>query len=162
MDNEVPMSRRRQARAPHELFLTNLIGNHILWFVASLGVFNSYWQPLALVPVSSLSIISYTLWRARVSIRQDHEFVQYHWKLAARRSKFFLVIVIAGLFLASLGWIGYSYFQMKKVLVIALVGGLSQLPLMVSVIVLIVLESEAMHRASNGEEAKKVPVTVDH
>ena len=51
MKYEIPEEQVKKAKAPHELFLTNLIGNHILWFVAALGVYGSFWQPMALVPV---------------------------------------------------------------------------------------------------------------
>ena len=78
-----------QAKIPHDIFLTNLIGNHILWFVAALGLSSSFWQPLALVPVFSFSLLFYTLKRARTSRRRDSWFVMVHWQIAAERSRFF-------------------------------------------------------------------------
>ncbi len=34
---EISDQESKKAKIPHELFLSNLIGNHILWFIASLG-----------------------------------------------------------------------------------------------------------------------------
>ncbi|MCW8883663.1 MAG: hypothetical protein OQK12_00240 [Motiliproteus sp.] len=146
----------RQARSPHELFLTNMVGNHILWFVASLGILNTYWQPMLLVPIVSVSTILYTLWRAKKSAQEDHWFVMCHWQVAAKRSKIFACIMLAGLVIGCLGWVGYTYLGMMKVAVQAMVGGIGLLPVMVSVLVLIVMESDGMHQASSGKMSKGV------
>ena len=52
---------RKQARQPHELFLINLITNHILIFVGTLGFASHNPEPLVIVPIISLAILSYTL-----------------------------------------------------------------------------------------------------
>ena len=71
MKFEITEEESHKAKIPHEIFLTNLIGNHILWFIAALGLAKTYWQPLALVPVVSISLLLYTLWRARQSRSRD-------------------------------------------------------------------------------------------
>ena len=73
MKFELPAEDMRRGRAPHELFITNLVGNHILWFVAALGILNTYWQPLMLVPILSVSTILYTFWRAKKSKEMDEK-----------------------------------------------------------------------------------------
>ncbi len=156
MKFELPAEDMRRGRAPHELFLTNMVGNHILWFVASLGIFNTYWQPLLLVPVLSVTTILYTLWRAKKSKQNDSWFEMVQWQVAAKRSKVFASILLAGFVIAALGWVGYTYLGMMKVAVMAMVGGIGLLPVMVSVLVLIVMESDAMHQATSGKMSKTI------
>ena len=55
----------RKANVPHEIFLTNLIGNHILMTVGAGGVAGSFPWVMAVIPVMSFSLLGYTLWRAR-------------------------------------------------------------------------------------------------
>ncbi|MEW8690045.1 MAG: hypothetical protein AB2535_03060 [Candidatus Thiodiazotropha endolucinida] len=145
-----------KAKIPHDIFLTNLIGNHILWFVAALGLVRSYWQPLALVPILSFVALFYTLWRARKS--KDPWYVWVHWQIAAERSRIFIYMLLAVLVVWFLGWIGFTYFDMKKVAVMALIGGVGILPIMVTVLILILMESDALHQASScrlGKNAVK-------
>ena len=71
MQFEISEQEVKQAKIPHEIFLVNLVANHILWFIAALGVARTYWQPVALVPVVSFTILAYTLWRARRSRSRD-------------------------------------------------------------------------------------------
>ncbi len=151
MQFEISPDEMAKAKIPHELFLSNLVGNHILWFVASLGIFSSFWQPLVMVPVVSLLIVSYTLLRARRERSGGSWYVMCHWQIVARRSRVFLGIMLLFALISTLGWIGYSYFGMKKVAVLAFIGGVGLLPTMVSVLVLIVMESDAMHQASQGK-----------
>lgn len=143
-----------KAKIPHDIFLTNLIGNHILWFVAALGIVRSYWQPLAMVPIISLSVLFYTLWRAKKS--QDPWYVWVHWQIAAARSRLFIYMLLAVLGVWLLGWIGFTYFEMKKVAVVALIGGVGILPIMVSVLILILMESDALHQATSCRLTKSV------
>jgi hypothetical protein len=145
-----------KAKIPHDIFLTNLIGNHILWFVAALGLVRSYWQPLALVPILSLSILFYTLWRSKQSKTRDEWYVYAHWKIAAERSRIFIYMLLAVLGVCLLGWLGYSYMGMKKVAVMALTGGVGLLPIMVTVLVLILMESDALHQAAQGKLSKRM------
>jgi len=144
------------AKIPHEIFLTNLIANHILWFVAALGLVKSYWQPLALVPVVSVVILSYTLWRAGKSRKVDTWFVMCHWQIAAKRSMIFIgMLTFLGL-VTTLGWAGYTFLGMKKVAVQAMIGGAGILPVMVTVLVLIIMESDALHQATQHKLPKAI------
>jgi hypothetical protein len=156
MKYEITADEVHRAKVPHELFLANLIGNHILWFVAALGVSGSFWQPLALVPTISLATLFYTLWRANQAKRTDPWFVMCHWQLCAQRSRVFLLtFAIFGL-VSLLGWVGYTHFGMKDVAVKAMIGGMGVLPVMVSVLVLIILESDALHQAAQQRLPKGI------
>ena len=156
MKFEISDELTKKAKIPHDIFLTNLIGNHILWFVAALGVVRSYWQPLALVPIVSFSLLVYTLYRARRSRHNDPWYVMVHWQIAAERSRFFIYMLLAVLVVCLLGWIGYTYMGMEKVAVMALIGGVGLLPIMVTVLVLILMESDALHQASLHKLSKRV------
>ena len=138
----------RRAKIPHEIFLTNLIGNHILWFIAALGLAKTYWQPLALVPLFSVTLLVYTLWRARQSRRRDSWFVMCHWQLCAGRSRVFILMLTLAVTIATLGWIAHLKLSLMKEAVYAFVGGLGILPIMVTVLVLILIESDALHQAA--------------
>jgi hypothetical protein len=145
-----------RAKIPHDIFLTNLIGNHILWFVAALGLVRSYWQPLALVPIVSFVLLIYTLRRAKQSKRRDEWYVYVHWQIAAERSRLFIYMLVAVLTIFFLGWLGYSYMGMQKVVVMALIGGTGILPIMVTVLILILMESDALHQAAQGKLSRRM------
>ncbi|MES9832879.1 MAG: hypothetical protein ABW157_02885 [Candidatus Thiodiazotropha sp. LLP2] len=146
----------QKAKLPHDIFLTNLIGNHILWFVAALGLVRSFWQPMALVPVVSLAMLVYTLWRAKQSKARDEWYVYAHWQIAAERSRLFIYMLLAVLTVFFLGWLGYAYMGMEKVAVLALIGGIGLLPIMVTVLILILMESDALHQAAQGKLSKRM------
>lgn len=147
MGFHIPGAEWKKAQVSHEIFLANMIGNHILMFIAALGVVNSLWQPLAIVPVVSLCLLIYTLWRARKSKLEDPWFVMCHWQIAAQRSRIFIYMLLLMLAVATLGWLGYTYLGMMKVAVYAIVGGVGILPTMVTVLVLIIMESDVMYQA---------------
>ncbi|MCP4993810.1 MAG: hypothetical protein GY934_08500 [Gammaproteobacteria bacterium] len=148
MKYDISEEESKKSKIPHEIFLSNLIGNHILWFIASLGLAGSYWQPLAMVPVISLILLAYTLWRARRSLTIDSWYVKCHWQIAAKRSRLFILMLSIAVTVSILGWVGYTYFGMMKVAVMAMVGGIAILPIMVTVLVLILMESDILHQAA--------------
>ncbi len=150
MQFEVSDEEKRKAKVPHEILLINLIGNHILWFVAALGIVKSFWQPLALVPVVSLSIMAYIFWRGSRSSKVDSWYVQAHWKICMARSRLFSYMLGLLFLISLLGWLGYSYFGMMDIAVKAVIGGAGLLPVMVTVLILIVMESDALHQANQG------------
>jgi hypothetical protein len=156
MEFEISDELTRRAKIPHDIFLTNLIGNHILWFVAALGLVRSYWQPLALVPIVSLAILVYTLQRAKKSRQGEHWYVMVHWQIAADRSRFFIYMLLAAMSISLLGWIGYTYLGMMKVAVLALIGGVGLLPIMVTVLILILMESDALYHAAQHKLNKRI------
>ena len=151
MKFEIPEEEWKKAQVPHEIFLTNMIGNHVLMFIAALGMVGIYWQPLAMVPVISFCLLVYTLWRARKSKVEDPWFVMCHWQIAAQRSRIFIYMLMFMLIVSTFGWAGYTYFGMMKVAVYAIVGGVGILPTMVTILVLIMMESDAMYQAKQGK-----------
>jgi len=156
MKFDISEQESKRAKVPHEIFLTNLVGNHILWFIASLGLVRSYWQPLAMVPVVSVLILGYTLWRARQSKKRDPWYVMCHWQICAARSRVFILMLTILGSISLLGWIGFTYFGMKEVAVMAMIGGAGVLPVMVTVLVLILMESDALHQAAQHKLPKRM------
>jgi len=103
MKFQISDAESHRAKIPHEIFLTNLIGNHILWFIAALGMAKTYWQPLALVPLFSVALLVYTLWRARLSRQRDSWFVMCHWQICAGRSRIFIIMLMLAVTVSALG-----------------------------------------------------------
>lgn len=145
----------QRAKWPHEIFLINLIFNHIFVFVATIAVVGSFPLMPALVPIISISIISYILVKSRqVSAGNETWFVKAHWQICARRNRLFIlllavpcVITVGGLWLSRmLGW--------AKIPTIALIGGVGLLPFMVALLILIVLGNESVHLARSGKLPK--------
>lgn len=166
MQDEIPEEQLKQAKQPHELFLINLVFNHILMFIAALGVVDSIPYFLPLVPLLSICILSYTLWRAKYAKRKDAWYVMCHWQVCARRSCVFLSVVCLLLLIIFLGWIGFTYYDFKKVQTLALIGGFGMLPTMGTILVLIILESDSLHQSRTGKlpdwVVKKFPKTNHH
>lgn len=170
MTYEIHEEERKRAKTPHELFLINLIFNHVLVFVTLLGAASSYPEPLLFVPLFSVAMLSYILLRARKALREDSWFVKVHWQIAARRSRFFIAMLGFLGAVGLLGWVGATYLGMMEVAVYAMIGGIGMFPTMIAVLVLIILESESMHQARHGQASrwaeerfpnKEVPVIAD-
>jgi len=153
---EITEEESHKAKIPHEVFLSNLIGNHVLWFIAALGLAGSYIQPLLLVPVISVSTLVYILWRARRSRGRDSWYVMCHWQICARRSRLFIVMLLGLTCISGLGWAAHTYLGMMKEAAYALVGGLGILPVMVTVLVLIIMESDSLHQAALHKLPKSI------
>lgn len=142
----------KAAKFPHELFLINLIFNHILIFVAVLSA-SSLQQYVVIVPVVSVAILAYTFWRGHRSLKTDPWFAKCHWQIAVRRSRIFLIMLglmglaIVILLLVSGGDLRPQHYAF---------GGAAMLPTMVTVLVLIVMESDALHQAKQGIVSDKL------
>lgn len=136
----------KKSRVPHEVFLTNLIFNHILVFVAILSA-SDYVQYIVIVPIFSVVSLIYLFWGAQRAKKTASWYVSGHWQVAARRSRLFLIMlaVMGGIFsiiyLVSGGDMKPQHWAL---------GGAAFLPTMVTVLGLIVFESESLHQAKNA------------
>jgi hypothetical protein len=144
-----------RAKWPHEIFLINLIFNHILVFIATVSVVGTFPLSPVLVPIISCCIIGYILIKSKqVSASNETWFVKAHWQICARRNRFFMLllavpcaITVGGLWLSKmLGW--------SKISTIALIAGVGLLPFMVSLLILIILGNESVHLARVGKLPK--------
>ena len=59
-----------------------------------------------------------------------------------------MLLLVVGI--AVLGWLGYTYLGMMKEAVFAFIGGLGFLPILLSTLTLIVIESDSLHHARVG------------
>lgn len=145
----------KRAKWPHEIFLINLVFNHIFVFVATVSVANTFPMLPVLVPVISFFIIGYILLKARqIAAGNDTWFVKSHWQIAARRNRVFMLLLAVacvvcggGLWLSvAMGW--------ARIQTIALIGGVGLLPFMASLLVLIVLGNDSVFQARTGKLPK--------
>lgn len=150
MEYQITELESKKARFPHELFLINLITNHILLFVGMLGMMKTYPILALLTPAISVVVLSYLLIRGHRELKNESWFVMAHWQLCVRRSRFFVgMIVFMGLVVAGLILsVGGDASQLKPGHYA--LGGVAFLPGMFSVLALIVMESDAMHQAKTG------------
>ena len=153
---EISEEERVKAKKPHDLFLLNLIGNHILVFVATLGMASSWAWPMLFVPIISLIILTTIFVKGKKSRSSESWFVMCHWQLALKRSIFFIILITFFACFAAFGVYGYTQLGWMKEAVYALVGGTSILPIMVTTLVLILMESDAMHQAALGKLPQKI------
>lgn len=142
----------KKACVPHEIFLTNLIFNHVLMLVAILSA-SSLFHLIIVIPIFSLVSLAYLFWGAHRAKTRASWYVNGHWQIAAKRSRFFLIMLtIMGsflmlIYLASGGDMKPQHWAF---------GGAAFLPIMVSVLGLIIFESESLHLAKMGNLPKWV------
>jgi len=153
---EISAEEKKRAKLPHDLFLVNLIGNHILTFVATLGLATSWAWPMLLVPIVSFAILGTIIYKGKKSRRDEDWFVMCHWQIALKRSLFFIKMLLAISAIAVIGAYGYTQLGWMKEAVYALIGGVCILPIMVSTLVLILMESDALHQAGEGKLPDKM------
>lgn len=146
MQQAISHKETMQAKHPHELFLINLIFNHVFLFIAAVSAPSLTFLVL-IVPTLSVGILAYTFWRARRAHEVDPWFVRCHWQVAARRSLVFVymwlavIAVVLAVLAVSGGQMGPQQYAF---------GGVIGLPLMGTMLVLILMESEAMQQAREG------------
>jgi len=138
------------AKVPHDIFISNLIMNHILLFTGLATFGQSYMKFLVLVPIISIVTLSYTFYRAAKVKREDSEFVYIHWQIARRWSVLFTLALSLLATVSTLGWLANQHLGLMKEAVYAMIGGLGILPTLVTVLVLIVIESDSLHHARVG------------
>lgn len=150
MHYEVSEAVVTDAKHPHEIFLINLITNHILIFVGLLGMAKTYPWLMLVTPSISIVVLGYLMLRARAKLKSADWFAACHWQLCAHRSKLFIgmLLLLALALSALLLSVGGDVSQLKpghKAL-----GGVMALPTLVFILVLIVMESDALHKARTG------------
>ena len=148
----------RRAKWPHEIFLINLVFNHILVFASTFGVFSTFPLMVLVVPLNSVVITGYILVKARqVAAGNETVFVKAHWVVADKRNKQFIwLLAIACLALGGGYWLS-GMMGWSKVATIALLGGVGLLPIMVSLLVLIVLGNDSMYQARHSKMPRGSP-----
>ncbi len=141
-----------RAKWPHEIFLINLVFNHILVFASTFGVFSTFPLMVLIVPLTSFVITGYLLIKAKyIAAGDETVFVKEHWAVADKRNKHFMwLLTIACVVMGGGFWLS-KMMGWSKIAAIAVLGGVGLLPFMVSLLVLIVLGNDSMYQARHSK-----------
>lgn len=140
-----------RARSLHAMLLFDFIVVHIFLFLGGVTLMKNSLIPLALVPVISISMLCFVLIKAhRAKNSETSAFVLSHLLLSARRAKLFLLLFFVTGTFSSVIYFGGQQLGISKIATMALAGGVGQLPFMVAILALVVLEFDADHQAKLG------------
>jgi len=153
---EIAKEETFRAKWPHEIFLINLVFNHILVFASTFGVFSTFPLMVLIVPITSFVITGYILIKAK-QIAKGNEtwFVKSHWIIADKRNKNFMWLLVITCAVVGGGLLISKMMGWSKIATIALIGGFGLLPFMVVLLVLIVLGNDSMYQARHGKLPKR-------
>lgn len=144
-----------RAKWPHEIFLINLVFNHILVFASTFGVFSTFPLMVLIVPITSFVITGYLIIKSKqIAKSSETWFVKSHWIIAAKRNNHFLRLLIITCAIVGGGLWFSKMMGWSKITTIALLGGFGMLPFMVALLVLIVLGNDSMYQARHGKLPK--------
>jgi hypothetical protein len=132
--------------------LFDFIVIHVFIFVLALSLYKTSPIPIMLMPILSIALLANVIFRAgRALTRETSEFVLCHNLLAGKRAKLFLLLFIVTGILSAVLIFGGAQFGMGKITSYALAIGIGQLPFMVALLVLVVLEFDAEHQCKTGK-----------
>jgi hypothetical protein len=136
----------------HSILLFDFIVIHVFIFVLALSLYKTSPIPIILMPLLSIVLLGNVILRAKRAItRESSEFVLCHNLLAGQRARFFMLLfIVTGILTAALVF-GGAQFGMSKITSYALAAGIGQLPFMVTLLVLVVLEFDAEHQCKTGK-----------
>jgi len=146
---DVDEATRKQAKTPHDIFMLNLAGFHLLMAPAAIVLnigYLGFLIPLAL----SLCIIA-LLWIRATSMGEEVPwFVRMHWRLAASRTP----ILLVG-YLISGGIIGLALMATtgsdKGAIMLVAISRVAIVPVLLAVMACFVLESSGIYQAQRFE-----------
>jgi len=123
-------------------------------FVLALSMVKSTFIPIYFMLALSLSLLGFVIFTAKRSLATEPSyFVRCHMMLAAKRAKLFMLLfVITGSFTAFM-LIGGPQIGMSPIASKALAFGIGQLPFMVALLTLVLLQYDASHQC----KASKIP-----
>jgi hypothetical protein len=147
--SDAEMSR---ARKLHSVLLFDFIVIHIFVFVLAISMIKSTRLPLFIMVALSLASLAYVMFKARQTMRTEpSHFVRCHQLLAAKRARLFLILfLVTGTFTAVM-FFGGAQFGLSPIASKSLAFGIGQLPFMVSLLVLVVLEFDAEHQCKSSQ-----------
>lgn len=144
----------QRAKKLHSMLLFDFIVVHVFIFVIALGMIKTSPVPLMLMPVISICLLGYVIFKARKSLTAEpSHFVRCHQLLAAKRAGLFLALfIVTGTFTAVM-YFGGAQLGLSPIASKSLAFGIGQLPFMVALLVLVVMEFDAEHQC----KASKIP-----
>jgi len=151
----IPAAESNRAKWPHEIFLINLVFNHILVFASTFGVYSTFPLMVLIVPITSFAITGYILIKAKqIAASDETSFVKSHWIIAHKRNKHFMWLLVVTCAIVGGGlWLS-KIMAWSKIATIALLGGAGLLPFMVALLLLIVMGNDSMYQARHGKLPK--------
>lgn len=149
MKFEIDEAEIKASKIPHEVFLSNLIVNHILYFVSALGIVKSIPQLVMVTPIASILALGYIMIRGRKMVEEAPWFVQCHWRIAMKRSKL-LMAMLLGLIALLAGLYAIHIYGGAAFATIFPLAAVVTMPVMVTIFALIIMQSDALHQAKNG------------
>lgn len=151
MDIQASDAEIKRAKHLHSVLLFDFIVIHIFVFVLAISMIKSSYIPLILMPTLSLALLGYVLFKAQQALtKEPSRFVRCHMLLAAKRARLFLALfLVTGTFTAVM-YFGGHQFGMSKITSYSLAFGFGQLPFMVALLVLVVMEFDAEHQCKSS------------
>jgi len=152
MESQVTHAEIKRAQSLHSVLLFDFIVIHVFVFVLALGLIKSSYIPLLMMPVISIALLGYVLLKARQASTQEPSwFVRCHMMLAAKRARLFLILfLVTGTFTAAMLLLG-PQLSLSPIASKSLAFGIGQLPFMVVLLVLVVMEYDAEHQCKTGK-----------
>lgn len=152
MNTQANAAEIKRAKHLHSVLLFDFIVIHVFVFVIAISVITTTLIPMILMPILSLASIAYVQFKAQQARTQEPSwFVRSHALLAAKRGRLFLTLfVVTGLFTAAM-YFGGTSMGFSPIATKALAFGLGQLPFMLALLVLVVLEFDAEHQCNSSK-----------
>lgn len=152
---KITEAQSKQAKWPHEIFLINLVFNHIFVFCAAMGVVSTFPLAALVTPIISFCIIGYILLKGSQVAKSDADwFVKAHWRVGTRLNRFFLFLLIGACTIAGGGLYLSSMLHWNKITTMALIVGAGLLPFMVCLLVLVVMGNDWFYMGRYGKLPK--------
>jgi len=139
----------KQALLGHNLVMSNLSIFHLL--LPILAFSTDYTKEIMALSLLASLIFASLIFRGRKSTNCS-EFVSAHWKMAWRRTRYLLISYIVSISVMGLGLLLTSTQtdpQMKKILLTTFIP-MAIVPTLITVIVVLVLQTMTMSRAKQG------------
>ncbi len=152
MDQQATTAEIKRAQSLHSVLLFDFIVIHVFTFVLALSVLKLSLIPIALMPVLSIALLSYVLIKARLALtREASYFVRCHMQLAAKRARLFLILFLVTGTFTTVMFLGGPQLGISPIASKALAVGIGQLPFMVTLLVLVVMEFDAEHQCKSSK-----------
>lgn len=141
-----------RAKKLHSMLLFDFIVVHVFVFVIALGMIKSSPLPLMLMPVISLTLLAYVIFKAKTTVKSEPSyFVRCHQLLAAKRAGLFMALFLITASFSAILYFGGAQLGLSPIASKSLAFGIGQLPFMVALLILVVLEFDAEHQCKTSK-----------
>ncbi|MCX7193707.1 MAG: hypothetical protein NTY60_08845 [Proteobacteria bacterium] len=152
MEHQVTEAEISRAKSLHSLLLFDFIVVHVFLFVLALSLLKTSLLPITVMPIISIALLGSVIFKASRALKlEDSVFVLSHNLLAAKRARLFLLLFIVTGTLTTAFVLGGPVVGMSKITSWAMAVGIGQLPFMVALLVLVVMEFDAEHQCKDGK-----------